>query len=247
MILAAHQPVYLPGIIFFNKLSLCDAFVFLTDVQLARGRSWQTRNRIRQAGSEQFLSVPVQRKGRADQSIRDTLIATDQDWQRRHIAALRHAYGRRPHFAAQFEALAELIARPWERLAELNMALIRHLAACFSLAPAWHDSSTLDAPQGKNERLIGLSCRLGASAYVSNAGSMTYVDEAAFAAGGVSHLWQHFVHPVWDQGASFLPHLSAVDLLFNLGPEAGAVVRACGTARAERPAASVVDDAEDYA
>jgi hypothetical protein len=245
MIVAAHQPVYLPGVVFFNKLALCDAFVFLTDVQLARGRSWQTRNRIRQAGGEQFLSVPVLRKGRGNQRIADTLIAENPGWQRRHVAALHYAYRRRPHFDTYFDAIAELLMRPWERLAELNMVLIRHLAACFGLTTAWHDSLQLDAPQGKNERLIGLCRSLGADAYLSNAGSMTYIDEAAFTAGGVTHLWQHFEHPIWDQGAPFLPHLSAVDLLFNLGPEAGDVIRACGTARPERPEAPTDRNSDD--
>ena len=234
MILSAHQPVYLPGIIFFNKLALSDAFVFLSDVTLAQGRSWQTRNRIRQGNNAGFLSVPVKRKGKSDQKIFETRIDSEQKWQHRHVASLRHAYGKRPYFSTYFDDLAAIIERPWDYLSDLNCALTCHLAECFGLSPQWHDSRDFDVPEGKNERLIALAQQTGATSYVSNAGSMTYVDEAAFAAVGIEHLWQHFEHPTWDQGAPFIENLSAIDLLFNAGPDAGIVVRTCGFTQIER-------------
>ena len=46
MILSAHQPVYLPGIILFGKIAISDVFMFLGHVQFSR-TSWQTRNRVR--------------------------------------------------------------------------------------------------------------------------------------------------------------------------------------------------------
>lgn len=234
MIVAAHQPVYLPGIIFFNKLALADVFVFLSDVQLMRGRSWQTRNRIRSTDGMQFLSVPVYRKGRADQTIGDTALA-DPDWSRRHVATLRHVYGRRPHFAAYFDGLAATLSAGYSDLAALNIAVIKYLAECFGLATPLHNSAEFCLMEGKNERLIDLSRQLGGDAYISNVGSAAYVDEALFARNGVRHLWQHFTHPVYEQGAPFIANLSAVDVLFNLGPAAGDVIRRAGSAKPERP------------
>ena len=238
MITAAHQPVYLPGIIFFNKLALCDAFIFLSDVQLSRGRSWQTRNRIRQGSEAGFLSVPVKRKGRSDQRIYNTIILSDNDWQRRHVASIQHAYGKRPYFSQYFPSLAAIIEQPWSTLADLNIALIRHLAIHFGLSPKWYDSREFELPDGKNERLVALARALGSDTYISNPGSTMYVNESTFAAGGVRHLWQHFEHPVYEQGAPFLTNLSVIDLLFNLGPNAASVIRASGSAKIEKPTSS---------
>jgi len=58
MLLCGHQPVYLPGIILFNKITLSDAFMFVGHVQYSR-KSWQTRNTIRSENQSIYLTVPV--------------------------------------------------------------------------------------------------------------------------------------------------------------------------------------------
>ena len=45
MILSGHQPVFLPGIILFNKMALSDQFMYVGHVQFSP-KSWQQRNRI---------------------------------------------------------------------------------------------------------------------------------------------------------------------------------------------------------
>jgi len=48
-------------------------------------------------------------------------------------------------------------------------------------------------------------------------------------AAGLGHHWQLFEHPVYPQGRTpFMPHLSIIDLLFNVGPDAAEIVRSCG-------------------
>jgi hypothetical protein len=190
--------------------------------------------------------VPVQRKGLPDQRICDTKIASDQDWQRRHISSLRHAYSKSPYFSRYFADLTDIIKQPWSTLADLNIALIRHLAECFGLSPIWHDSSHFELPEGKNERLIALSHAVGCNTYLSNVGSTSYVQEDAFTEKGVKHLWQHFQHPVYDQGAPFLSNLSAVDLLFNLGPNATSIVLSAGVSRPERPVENPDQNGDDW-
>jgi hypothetical protein len=52
-------------------------------------------------------------------------------------------------------------------------------------------------------------------------GSRAYLDRAAFAQAGVELVFQQFTHPVYPQRgpAPFSAGLSAVDCLFNCGPD----------------------------
>ncbi len=226
--LSAHQPVYLPSVMLFNKIALSDCFVFLSHVQFV-GRSWQQRNRIRGGGGEAlFLSVPVRKKGRRFQAISETVIANDEDWRRKHLASLRQAYGKRPYFDLYFPRLEAVIARPWLSLCDLDIALIGELAACLDIRTPLLDSRDLHPEGHANAMLISLCRELGADRYVSNIGSSAYIDESAFAAAGIRHLWQNFQFPRYDQGAPFLDRLSVVDLLFNVGPAARSIILAAG-------------------
>ena len=58
MKLAVHQPHYMPGPGYFHTMASADLFVFLNDVQFEKNE-WQNRNRIRNAKSWQWLSVPT--------------------------------------------------------------------------------------------------------------------------------------------------------------------------------------------
>jgi len=46
---------------------------------------------------------------------------------------------------------------------------------------------------------------------------------------GIKHRWQKFTHPIYDQGhREFITNLSAIDLLFNCGPESSKIIREAG-------------------
>ena len=72
--------------------------------------------------------------------------------------------------------------------------------------------------------LVSACQAVEAEHFVSNPGAHTYLDEAVFTVAGIKHSWQHFEHPIYDQGKPFIPNLSIVDLLFNTGPRAREVV-----------------------
>jgi WbqC-like protein family len=226
MLLSGHQPVYLPGIILFNKIVLSDSFMFVGHVQYSN-RSWQTRNRIRLNGAEHFLSVPVQKN--FGQSIRDTLLAAEP-WPRKHLGSIRQAYLKRPFFQTYFPRLSDILEQPHANLDELNRALIMQFLTWLEIETPILDSRDLAVDGAKTDMLISMCRCAGADAYLSNEGARDYVDEPHMAAQGFAHHWQLFEHPQYDQGAKdFVPHLSIIDLLFNLGPAARDVVRGCGT------------------
>ena len=225
-VLSAHQPVYLPGLILFNKIALSDVFVFLCDVQFKR-RSWHVRNQVRNGDAAIWLSVSVEQSAGQSCTIRQVGLG-DTDWRRKHLASLEHEYKKRPFFSTYFPAIEGLLQRDYANLAELNMALIEHFCTLLEIDTRLVDSAELDHEGANQDRLISLCHAIGADQYVSNIGSAAYVDEDGFANKGISHIWQAFTPPVYKQAKPFLSNLSVVDALFNLGPQTRDIVHAAG-------------------
>jgi hypothetical protein len=225
-ILSAHQPVYLPGLILFNKIALSDVFVFLCDVQFKR-RSWHVRNQVRNGESAIWLTVAAEKSAGHSNTIRQVGFG-DTEWRRKHLASLEHEYRKRPYFADYFDDFAQIICSEFDNLAELNMALTRHFCAVLQIHTTLLDSKNLDHSGINQDRLISLCHAVKADHYVSNIGSAAYVDESGFENEGVTHSWQAFSPPVYDQGKPFLANLSVIDALFNLGPQTAEIVKHAG-------------------
>jgi hypothetical protein len=224
--LAVLQPGYLPWLGFFDLLDRADVFVIYDDVDFDKN-GWRNRNRIKTGQGVSWLSVPVLTSGRSGQLVNETAIDKNQFWQRKHIRSIREAYAKAPYFHDYVEPLSELLSRPWERLVDLDMALIALMASWLGLGDKPMPlSSGLGIPRGRNERLLAMCERFDADTYLSGNLAKTYLDVEAFRQQGVRVEWQDYVHPVYDQlHGRFEPHLSALDLIFNAGPDSLDVIR----------------------
>ncbi len=70
--IAIQQPEHLPWLGFFNKMLICDEYVFLDDVQFKK-KYFENRNKIRTNQKEQWIIVPVRTKGKYLQRIRELI------------------------------------------------------------------------------------------------------------------------------------------------------------------------------
>jgi len=228
VILAAHQPQYLPWLGYFDKMARADRFVLIDTVQYKKNE-WQNRNRIRAASGWQWLTVPVHARfpARIDE------VAADEaaPWRRKHAATLRQAYARAPHRDAVLPSLERLLERPLHRLAEINIESIRLLADLLEVRTETILASDIEGiPDGPDARLIALCRRFGADRYLSGAGGRDYMDLDAWKRAGIEVVFQEFRGPVYAQGRSgFEPNLSAVDFLVHCGP--GPIERPAAPAR----------------
>ncbi len=247
MKIVAHQPEYIPWLGYFAKLSVADVFFFSDHLQYAI-KDFQNRNNILQGGGKQMLSIPVLTKGRVDQAIRDVEIEANTPWARKHMLTLRHAYHRHPHFSRYAPRLEEIYARRWDRLCELNVTLIKQIAEWLDIKVPMRLSSELSLVEHKTRLLIEMCEKCPADTFVSGLGAAAYVDPALFAEKHLNHLFFRFTHPTYPQkGATsgFVSHLSALDLLFNCGPDAALLLQqavAASTLTAEVPSAPVTAD-----
>jgi len=232
MIATMHQAEHLPWLGFFDKLRQCDVFVLLDTVQFAR-RDFQNRNRIKGANGPVWLTVPVASKGSFDQSIGEVAIVNDRDWRRKCWSAIEHSYRKAPHFTGHRAFFEELYRREWTRLLDLNLAVIRHLAEQLGIGTRLVLGSELGIRDRGGTQVALAACRaVGATTYLSGAFGRDYLDEEQFHAASVAVRYQDFQHPVYPQQfGAFLPKLSAIDLLFNCGPESLAILERANPSR----------------
>lgn len=232
MIVAVHQPQYLPWIGYFDKMRRADVFCYLNDVQYKKNE-WQNRNRIKTAQDWQWLTVPVQY--RFPEKINEVRINNTTQWSKKHLQALKTNYSRAPYFKAYISIFEDTFSRDWELISELNIHLIERLKDALQMQEKTTViSSELTLREDPTDRLIDICKVLGADTYLAGQGGADYMDMARFEKNGLKLILQEFAHPVYSQlFGDFQSHLSIVDLLFNCGPESLEIISEANTESAK--------------
>lgn len=218
MIVAIHQPQFLPWLGYIDKIAMADLFCYLDNVQYKKNE-WQNRNRIKTAQGWQWITVPVQY--RFPQKINEVTITNRISWKKKHLMAFRTNYSKTPFFHEYFKSFEQIYAQEWEFLSELNICLIEHIRGIFNLkAKPTALASSLNLSDDPTDRLIDICKSLGGDTYLSGKDGVKYMDLEQFTKRGIKVIIQNFDHPVYPQRfGDFKSHLSIMDLLFNCGPK----------------------------
>lgn len=218
------QPRFFPGLHYLHRMLIADIFVILDTVQFTP-RHEENRAKLKSPEGTLWLTVPVHKTGR-DQRIFDTRIHREQPWQKSAVKTLSHLYGKSPQFAAHSAEIFRIIEAPHETLTGLDQA---------SWAPALRLLETTckivcasDLPvHGSGPRLLLDICKhLGADVYLSGAFGREYLDTTAFTAEGVEVRFHEYAYPTYEQRfGAFVPFLSYLDALFNVGLDRSLVMR----------------------
>jgi WbqC-like protein family len=230
---AIHQPQYLPWLGYLAKWAAADLFVFLDTVQYEKN-GWQNRNRIKTADGARWLTVPV--RVRLGTRIADVTIDAEQPWPARHLRAIEGAYASAPYWPSLRDALGQLYAEPWERLAQTAVASAQVLARAVGMTtPTRLASSLCVVDDDPTARLVALCKAVGADTYLAGGHGARYMDSKRFADAGIRVLYQAYTHPVYaQQHGDFVPFLSGLDLLLMHGDASLAILRR-GDAWTEEP------------
>ena len=225
---AIVQSSYIPWKGYFDLIRACDEFILLDDVQFTK-RDWRSRNRIKTQHGPAWLTIPVHTKGRYLQLIQETEIS-DSRWGLAHWATIEANYARTPFFRDYAGALSRLYETraDRERLSEVNHRFITTLCGMLDIATPITWSTEYGAPAGRNERLVELCRKAGATDYLSGPNARGYLDESLFAAAGVRVEFADYSgYPEYAQPwPPFEHHVSVVDLLFCAGPDAARYMKA---------------------
>lgn len=224
MIVAVHQPQYLPWLGYFEKICRADTFCYLDSVQYKKN-DWQNRNRIKTSQGWQWLTVPV--RFQFPEKICEVKIHSTVNWRKKHFQALVTNYRRSPFFDQYIGVFEQIYATDWEYLAGLNIHAIERIKTSLGMdqKPAIQ-SSQLELREDPTDRLIDICKAVRADTYLSGQDGIQYMDLERFKENGIKVIMQDFKHPLYPQMFNdFESHMSVVDLLFNCGP--GSINKIC--------------------
>lgn len=226
MLVAIHQPHYIPWLGYLDRMVRSDLFIILDHVQFER-RNYQNRTMIRCEDQEKWLTVPVvqlsQKERIVDKCI-DNSEAGTRAWGPTHFKTLKYAYRKAPFFAQYEKRLQDVLEARYEKLVDLDLAMLEFLRESFQIKTPVKRSSEMKAEGAKSELLMNLCAEIGPGTTFLGGigGSRRYLDVEAFARAGIGVQWQEFTHPTYPQcgDAPFMPGLMSLDFLFNCGPAA---------------------------
>lgn len=222
--LAILQPGYLPWLGFFDQMVRADYFVYYDNVQFDK-HGWRNRNRVKASEGPVWLTVPVLHKGLGMPKILDIEINNQQPWARKQVHTIRQLYARAPFLDHYMPELEEIICRPWKRLIDLDLAVTEAMTRWLGLKTKVYRASDLGIEGDRSERLLNHCLHFGADHYISGNSARNYLDVELFERHGIKVTWQDYMHPVYPQlHGEFIPFLSAIDLLLNVGPESGRIL-----------------------
>ena len=227
MIVAIHQPNYIPGVSYFAKIVRSDIFILLDTVQYSKG-NWTNRNRIKSSRGEIMLTVPIITKNRSLQNIFEVGINPNElNWHKKHLKTFQQNYSKAPYYAQYMPILEDILSRGWKSLADMNIWIIREICTLLNLPSKLIRASVLSqTEQHGTDLLVHLTREGGGDSYLSGQGGRKYMETEKFTASQVKLIFSKFSpQPYRQQFGEFISNLSIVDLLFNEGPNAFQVLQ----------------------
>jgi hypothetical protein len=226
MIISANQPYFCPFPGFFVKAALSDVLVILDEVQFPRGTTWVSRNRFKNDQGTLWLTIPVWKKGLGLQNINEVRICREGRWPRKHLDSLMTAYGNAPYLEDHRGFLEEMFAPRFDRLIDLNLAIIRYLMDCLQIDTRLVLLSELGVKARGMPGLLEICRALGASAFLVQSPAKKFIDAALWGPEGIELRYFKYNAPTYPQlWGDFLANLSTFDLVLNCGPQALNILR----------------------
>ncbi|MHB8092097.1 MAG: WbqC family protein [Syntrophales bacterium] len=224
MMVAVHQPQYLPWLGYFDKIAAADVFVLLDNVQFKKNE-WQNRNRIKTAAGPQWLTVPVRYK--FPERINEVSVNNQEHWVNKHRQAIVTNYRKAPCWDEVSTILEPIFAGSWESISQLNIFTVKLLAKTLGIETPLYVASELPPfPEDPDLRLIAIAKHFAADTYLAGKGGIDYMNLACFRENGVRVKFQQYNHPVYRQLFNgFEPFMSVIDLLFNYGEDSLKILR----------------------
>jgi hypothetical protein len=187
---------YLPPVEYFSIISGADE-IFIEKEENYLKQTYRNRCYILSAHGPQLLSVPVYLGSLHKTPVKDIRIDYSKRWQQVHIRAITASYNSSPYFEFYFENIEKIISRNYDFLLDLNMDLTESVLEILKMKKVISYTTNFE-PVGVME------CDFRYK--------ITPKEKSHFT---VKEYFQ-----VFNKGEGFVPGLSIIDLVFNMGPDA---------------------------
>lgn len=161
-------------------------------------QTYRNRCRIQTSNGNMDLSVPVESPSAGSGRIKDIRVSSHTNWQNHHWKSLASAYSSSPFFEYYQDDLREIFEKEWKFLWDLDLKTMELMVSLFELDCDFSFTEQWEAsPVSKNDYRDLIHPK----------------KECIFDV-------QIPYYQVFGQKTGFQPEQSALDLLFNMGPEA---------------------------
>lgn len=173
-------------------------------------QTYRNRCYIATPTGAQPLTLPVERSGAAHQPVRDLRLSNHGRWQHLHCAAIISAYEGTPFFEYYADDFLPVYEQPFRYLVDFNARLQQIVLDALDLQRPVHPTERYLTPDEAAARhLLDLRAVISPKA----------------PAGADARFKPRPYYQVFAGRTGFLPNLSIIDLLFNMGPEARLILR----------------------
>lgn len=160
-------------------------------------QTYRNRCMIATTQGVQALTIPVERPTAAHSTIKDVRISDHGDWRRLHWNALQSAYGESPFFEYYEDDLRPFFERRWTFLFDFNEEIRQQICKLIDICPQVRYTNDY-VKESNND-------------YRNTIQPKHPAPDATFL--------PRPYYQVYRQKHGFLPNLSILDLLLNMGPE----------------------------
>ena len=192
---------YFGPIQWYQKLYRAEE-VFIERCESFQKQTYRNRCIIATTNGPQSLTVPIER-GQSDQ-IRSLRISDHGNWRHLHWNALKSAYGESPFFDYYQDDIRPFFEQRWDYLFDFNEAIREKMCELLDIQPKVVPTELFLSPAEIKENTFGTDYREAIRPKHPE-------PDPDFT--------PKRYYQVYEQKHGFLPNLSVLDLLFNMGPE----------------------------
>ena len=188
---------YLPTVRYMSVLAKYGAAT-IEQYETFPKQTFRNRTTIATGNGLMMLNVPVSRPLGNHTTTAEMVVSYHEPWNIRHWRAIASAYNAAPYFLYYKDELEEILMQRYEHLLQLNEALLNYLL-----------------------KRLKITCQLEyTQSFIKEAASYIDLRESLTAKKDDPSITYPPYSQVFESRHGFLPNLSVIDLLFNLGPEA---------------------------
>lgn len=195
---------YWPNIQYLSKIYQHSEFL-IEKFETYPKQTYRNRCELYSANGKISIQVPVQKGSFTNVLIKDLQIAYDTNWQKNHLKTIESAYRSTPFFEYYFDDLLPYYQTKLENLFDYNTQILK---TCFE----WLDiDKEINFTTDFYKDIEVTDYR---NAFNPKSNKQTF--DKAFKA-------KEYIQG-FEQRHGFIPNLSVLDLVFNLGPESSGII-----------------------